>query len=110
MTLKVDPVIYVLRRYREHYPMTQREFSNRSKISLATVQRMESGRSDMKVSQYRTYCNVLGLSDLDVTLSLFTHEYVTEKDLAAMCKLFPQPVRQVIVRFLVDLSQQYSTD
>lgn len=74
-------------------------------ISVSTIQRIESGRSDMKLSQYRSYLGVLEMSDMDVSIALFSHEFVTEKDVAAMARKFPIQVKLVIVRFLDELSE-----
>lgn len=73
-------------------------------ISLSTIQRIESGRSDMKLSQYRSYLDALGMSDLDVSIALFSHEYVTEKDVAAMSRQLPMKVKKVIIHFIDQLS------
>ena len=73
-------------------------------ISLSTIQRIESGRSDMKLSQYRSYLDALGMSDLDVSIALFSHEYVTEKDVAAMSRQLPMKVKKVIINFIDQLS------
>ncbi len=59
----------------------------------------------MKISQYRNYLTVLGMSDMDVSIALFSHEFVTEKDVAAMARKFPLRVKQVIVRFLDELAE-----
>ncbi|WP_182027483.1 helix-turn-helix domain-containing protein [Vibrio rotiferianus] len=101
---KVDPIVYVLRRYRENKGISQDKMSILTGISVSTIQRIESGRSDMKLSQYRSYLTVLEMSDMDVSIALFSHEFVTEKDVAAMARKFPLQVKRVIVRFLDELS------
>lgn len=101
---KVDPIVYVLRRYRENKGISQDKMSVLTGISVSTIQRIESGRSDMKLSQYRSYLTVLEMSDMDVSIALFSHEFVTEKDVAAMARKFPLQVKRVIVRFLDELS------
>ncbi|EOD9110289.1 helix-turn-helix domain-containing protein [Vibrio parahaemolyticus] len=102
---KVDPIVYVLRRYRENKGISQDKMSVLTGISVSTIQRIESGRSDMKLSQYRSYLGVLEMSDMDVSIALFSHEFVTEKDVAAMARKFPIQVKRVIVRFLDELSE-----
>ncbi|MGL4475133.1 MAG: helix-turn-helix domain-containing protein [Shewanella sp.] len=102
---KVDPIVFVLRRYRETSGISQEKMSKLTGISARTIQRIESGETDMKMSQYRSYLNSLEMSDMDVSMSLFTHEFVTEKDVAAMARKFPLRVKQVIVRFLDELSE-----
>lgn len=101
---KVDPIVYVLRRYRENKGISQDKMSVLTGISVSTIQRIESGRSDMKLSQYRSYLTVLEMSDMDVSIALFSHEFVTDKDVAAMARRFPLQVKRVIVRFLDELS------
>ncbi|MFA0055142.1 helix-turn-helix domain-containing protein [Vibrio echinoideorum] len=102
---KIDPIVYVLRRYRENQGISQEQMSKLTGISSRTIQRIESGNSDMKISQYRNYLTVLGMSDMDVSIALFSHEFVTEKDVAAMARKFPLRVKQVIVRFLDELAE-----
>lgn len=102
---KVDPIVYVLRRYRENKGISQDKMSVLTGISVSTIQRIESGRSDMNLSQYRSYLGVLEMSDMDVSIALFSHEFVTEKDVAAMARKFPIQVKRVIVRFLDELSE-----
>lgn len=102
---KIDPIVYVLRRYRENKGISQEQMSKLTGISSRTIQRIESGNSDMKISLYRNYLTVLGMSDMDVSIALFSHEFVTEKDVAAMARKFPLRVKQVIVRFLDELAE-----
>lgn len=68
---KIDPIVYVLRRYRENRGISQEKMSALTGISVSTVQRIESGKADMRLSQYRRYLKVLGMSDMDVSVSLF---------------------------------------
>lgn len=101
---KIDPIVYVLRRYRENVGISQDKMAILTGMSESTIQRIESGRSDMKLSQYRSYLTVLEMSDMDVSVALFSHEFVTEKDVAAMARKFPLRVKKVIVRFLDELA------
>ncbi len=104
---KTDPIVYVLRRYRENKGISQDKMSTLTGMSVSTIQRIENGRTDMKLSQYRSYLNVLNMSDMDVSIALFSHEFVTEKekDVAAMARQFPLKVKRVIIRFLDELSE-----
>ena len=109
---KTDPIVYVLRRYRENKGISQDKMSTLTGMSVSTIQRIENGRTDMKLSQYRSYLNVLNMSDMDVSIALFSHEFVTEKDVAAIARQFPLKVKRVIIRFLDELapSIDYRTD
>ncbi|MDW1616837.1 helix-turn-helix transcriptional regulator [Vibrio sp. Vb2853] len=102
---KIDPIVYVLRRYRENEGISQEKMSALTGISISTIQRIESGRTDMKLGQYRQYLRVLEMSDMDVSIDLFSHEFVSEKDVAAMARKFPLKVKRVLVKFLEELSE-----
>lgn len=68
-------------------------------ISYRTVQRIEAGETDMKLSQYRRYLTALNLSDMDVSIALLDHDYVTERDIAALSRRLPfdilHPLKEV---------------
>lgn len=100
---KVDPIVYVLRRYRQAKGISQDDMAEQTGISRRTVQRIESGSTDMKLSQYRQYLRVLGMSDMDVSIALFSHEFVTEREIAAVARKLPIKVKQAIIRFLAEL-------
>ncbi|WP_413285978.1 helix-turn-helix domain-containing protein [Vibrio sp. MA40-2] len=101
---KIDPIVFVLRRYRETNGISQEKMSKLTGISERTIQRIESGESDMKMSQYRSYLDSLKMSDLDVSMSLFTHEFVTEREVAAVSRKLPFRFRQIVIAFLNELA------
>lgn len=86
--------------------ISQEELAKQAGLSLRTLQRLESGETDMKLGQYRKIIDALGISDMDVSLALFRHEFATGRDLAALVQHLPLDVRQVIVRFLVELAEK----
>jgi transcriptional regulator with XRE-family HTH domain len=100
----VDPIVSVLRRYRETRGISQEQMATRTGMSISTIQRIESGRSDMKISQYRKYLNALNISEMDVSVSLMSHDFVSDKDLAATARKLPYQVRRVVFSFLDELS------
>ncbi len=100
----VDPIVYILRRYRQKRGISQDDMAEKTGISRRTLQRIEAGTTDMKLSHYRSYLKVLGMSDMDVSIALFSHEFVTEKDIAAVARNLPFKVKQAIVRFLAELA------
>lgn len=59
----------------------------------------------MKLSQYRCYLKVLDVSDMDISIDLFSHEFVSEKEVAAMARRLPLKVKQAVVKFLEELSR-----
>ncbi len=101
----VDPIVSVLRRYRENAGISQQEMSNITNISYRTLQRLESGESDMKLSHYRQYLKALNLADMDVSIALYNHEFTTANDVAAVSRKLPLKFRYVLIRFLNELSE-----
>ncbi|OCH31983.1 transcriptional regulator [Aliivibrio fischeri] len=102
---KIDPIVYVLRRYREVKGFSQEQVALKTGISPRTIQRIESGDSDMKMGQYRRYLEALGLSDMDISMSLFSHEFVTEKEVAAISRRLPYRFRKIVIVFLNELAE-----
>lgn len=103
---KIDPIVPVLKKFRNTAGLSQQQLADKSGMSLRTIQRLESGETDMKLGQYRKIIEVLGISDMDVSVALFHHEFATGKDLAALAQALPVDIRQVIVRFLIDLADK----
>ncbi|HGY0940883.1 TPA: helix-turn-helix domain-containing protein [Vibrio cholerae] len=102
--MKYDPIVSVLRHYREIRGMTQHELSSKTGLSYRTVQRLESGESDMKLGQYRRILRALNLTDMDVSVALLSHEFTKAEDVASAAKLLPIQVREVLVKFLTSLA------
>lgn len=107
---KCDPIVSVLRRYRELKKISQEEMSRKTGISVSTVQRIESGRTHMNLDHYRRYLNVLEISDMDVSIALFAHEFVTELDVAAAARKYPSKTRRIIAKFLHELIDSLPND
>jgi len=105
---KIDPVVYVLRKYREKGNLSQRDIALKTGISERTIQRIESGYTDMKFSQYRCYLRALKITDMDVSIAMLSHEFATEGDIAAVSRRLPVCLRQVIFDFLDELARYIS--
>ncbi|EGR0992903.1 XRE family transcriptional regulator [Vibrio parahaemolyticus] len=103
---KIDPIVPVLKKFRNSMGLSQQQMADKSGMSLRTIQRLEAGETDMKLGQYRKIIEALGISDMDVSVALFRHEFATGKDLGALAQALPVDIRQVIVRFLVDLADK----
>lgn len=99
-----DPIVDVIRHFRERKGVTQAALAKRTGMSPRTIQRIEAGETDMKLNQYRRVIDALEISDMDVSLALFTHEFVTAKDVAAVAKRLPFRVRRIVVKFLTELA------
>lgn len=102
---KTDPLYSVIKKFRENAGLRQQDVAARAGLSTRTIQRIESGKLDMKVSQYRKICKALELSDMDVTLALFDHEYVQASDVVATAQRLPPAVRNVLMTFVIDLAE-----
>lgn len=103
VTVKKDPIIDVLRHARVRQKITQKQIAAATGVSTRTIGRIESGQADMTLNQYRLWIECLGLSDLDVSLSLFNYDVVTAKDIEAASRRLPLKVRRLVLRFLLDL-------
>ena len=102
---KIDPIVYVLRNYRHSIGISQDDMSKKTGISRRTLQRIEAGNTDMKLSQYRQYLRILGISDMDVSIALFSHDFVTEREISAVIRKLPLKIKQAIIQFLIELSK-----
>lgn len=102
--MKYDPIVSVLRHCREAKGMTQKDLAGYTGLSYRTIQRMESGETDMKLGQYRRILDALELSDMDVSVALLSHEFTKADDVASAAKLLPLQVREVLVQFLMSLA------
>ncbi|EGR0939044.1 helix-turn-helix domain-containing protein [Vibrio cholerae] len=98
-----DPIVSVLRRFREEKKMSQEQLAKKTGMSASTISRVESCRTSMTLEQYRKYLIALDITDMDVSVALYTHEFVTEKDVAAAAKLYSAGARKIISRFLREL-------
>ncbi|NOI16418.1 helix-turn-helix domain-containing protein [Vibrio hepatarius] len=100
---KCDPIVSVLRRFRENRKISQGEMSKRTGIPLRTLQRVESGESDMNLSHYRKYLKVLEVADMDVSIALHSHEFATELDVAAVARMLPPDIKKLHLQYMLGL-------
>lgn len=100
----IDPIVLVLMHIRKSKGISQESLASLTGVSLRTIQRIESGATDMKLSQYRAVMEGLDLTDMDVSVAVMQNKYSDASDVAAVAKKLPPRVREALVRFLVDLS------
>lgn len=101
---KLSRTVIVLRRFRELAGMTRKEMALKTNISIATIQRIESGSTDMKVSQLEAYLKALNITLIDVHLAAQSNDYVTDEELAAAARLLPKKKRDALLRFIRDIT------
>lgn len=77
--------------------------SKKTGIPLRTLQRVESGESEMNFSHYRKYLKVLDVADMDVSIALHSHDFATELDVAAVAKMLPPEVKRLHLQYLLGL-------
>ncbi|MEZ9525691.1 helix-turn-helix domain-containing protein [Enterovibrio norvegicus] len=104
--MKYDPIVSVLRHRREQLKISQKDLAAITGIGYRTIQRMESGDTDMKLRQYRKILEALRLTDMDVSVALFGHEMTKADDVASVSRLLPMHVRRMLVQFLVSISTE----
>lgn len=100
----MDPIILVLKRYRQERGFSQAELARRTGISCRTVQRIESGASDMALRQYRKVIEILNITDMDVSVSMLKHNWTTTGDVAAAARLLTPKQRKAVMNLILELA------
>lgn len=90
--------------------MTQEYLAGRTGISPRTIQRIEAGETDMKLSQYHKILKALDITHMDVSIAMLDHQFVTEREVAALVRLYPFQAKKVILRFLNEMLKVISPD
>ncbi len=101
----ITAIVAVLRRYRELAKKTQQDMSDATGIKLRTLERIESGSSQMNLKQLELYLNVLDLTFLDLAVTIQTGQYTRARDVEAAAKLLPQQIRAAHLTYLLELSR-----
>lgn len=96
-------IVAVLRRFRELAGLTQEQMAKKTGISVSTLQRIETGMVEMKLSQLEQYMKVLGITLIDVELATQKGDYILERDIAAAARLLSAKERRALLTFITDL-------
>ncbi|MFL7036468.1 helix-turn-helix domain-containing protein [Vibrio lentus] len=102
---KSSRIIAVLRRFRELAGLTQKEMAIKTGISKTSIQRIESGSVEMKLSQLSRYLKVLDLTLIDIEIATQSGDYAVEKEIAAASRLLTMKERKALLRFIQDLRE-----
>lgn len=102
---KISSIVSVLRRYREQARLTQEHIAQRTGISLSTIKRIERGARMMTIEDYEKYLNVLGISHIDVLISLDTGDYEVEREIASLARQLPADLRLAHLTYLRALTK-----
>ena len=102
---KASRVVAVLRRFRELAGLTQKDMAIRTGIPESTIQKIESGKSEMKLSQLSKYMNALEITLIDIDMATQRGDYILEKDIAAAARLLSPKERRALLRFIYDMRQ-----
>lgn len=104
---KPDPIVLFLVTIRVQKKLTQSAVANQCHgISLSTLRRIEQGKTDMTLSQYRALCELYGLTSLDVSLGEMRHRHTSAGDIAATARLLPKRVRESFVNLMVTVAEE----
>ncbi|WP_324256369.1 helix-turn-helix domain-containing protein [Vibrio cholerae] len=101
-----DSLIQSIRHRRQQLGMTQSELAEKARISATTYKRIEQGTADLRWSQYQRIVQALGVSELDLLLDRMDIDNISERDLLAIARLFPDGIRRLLVDFLKGLHQE----
>lgn len=102
---KTSRIVAVLRRFRELAGLTQEQMADKTGISISSLQRIESGRVEMKLSQLEKYMKVLNITLIDIDIATQKGDYVLDKDIAAASRLLTAKERRALLRFISDLRE-----
>lgn len=74
-------------------------------IGIRTIERIESGESDMKVSHMERYMSVLGLSHFDLAIAVQTGNYSVSNEMESAAKALPHDIRLLQFQYIVKLAE-----
>lgn len=60
----------------------------------------------MNLGQYRRYLGILNITDMDVVIALYSHDFATDKDVASIARRLPIRIRRIVINFIKDLSEE----
>lgn len=97
-------IVVVLRRFRELAGITQKEMAIKTGVSLSTIQRIEAGTAEMKISHLESYMKVLEITLIDIEIAVQKRDFVLDKEIAAAARLLPLKKRKALLRFINDMN------
>lgn len=104
----IDPLVWALRKERLRRGLSYGQLAQLSGLSVSTIKRIESGRSDIRLSQYRQLVRALGVSDLDMTISAMDYHPDGIPDMSAALRMIPRPQRDIMIRAVLDMAKSYA--
>lgn len=102
---KTSLIISVLRRFRELAGITQQQMAEKTRISLSTIKRIETGARSMTIDDYAKYLDVLELSHIDVLIAMDTGNYNVEREIASLARKLPEDLKKAHFDYLVALTK-----
>ena len=102
---KTSFIISVIRRFRETAGITQKQMSEKTGISIATIKRIERGARSMTIEDYEKYLNVLELSHIDILIAMDSGDYNIEREIAALARKLPKELKEAHFAYLVALTK-----
>jgi transcriptional regulator with XRE-family HTH domain len=105
---EIDPLVWALRKERLRRGLSYGQLAELSGLSESTLKRIESGRSDLRLSQYRAITRALGVSDLDMTLQAMDYQPEGVPDINAALRMIPLRQRQVMIQAVLDMAKSYT--
>ncbi|WP_330959051.1 helix-turn-helix domain-containing protein [Photobacterium sp. 53610] len=103
---KADPIVLFFIRIRLKNGITQEQAAKQCQVSLSTMQRIEQGKTDMTLSQFRRMCAFYGVTSLDVSLGEMRYRQTVAADIAATARMLPRQVREGFVSLMVTVAEE----
>lgn len=74
-------------------------------IGIRTIERVESGESNMKVLHMELYMSVLSLSYFDLAVAVQTGNYSVSSEMESAAKSLPHDIRLLQFQYIVKLAE-----
>lgn len=101
---RISATVAVLRRFRELAGFSQAVMSKKTGISQRTIERIETGRREMNVSEMELYLDALNISYIDVLIAKSSANYHVNHDIAALARLLPADFQKTHLQYLHQLT------
>ncbi|WP_045409396.1 helix-turn-helix transcriptional regulator [Vibrio jasicida] len=98
-----NSIVTVIKERRKALGLSQAQMANIVGMSEKTYSRMESGKTDLKMTQYHSIIRALKTTHLDIALDMLSIYSPKSEDVAAVARLLPEQARMKLVELIVQI-------
>lgn len=95
-------LMVAIKRRRENLLLTQQDMADLIGVSRRHYVRCESGKSELRLSQFAAALRVLKITYLDLALDMMNLEPVSPEDVTASARTLSPSARKSLIKFLLD--------